>query len=77
MLSNVFGNRGPYDNLLINIKSPVNKLFSIEGEFTGEISNKNVRMINTQKKEIEIAFNHSIIVLYFGIIFFNRVNLSP
>ena len=77
MLSKVFGKRGPYDNLLINIKSPVNKLFSIDGEFTGEISNKNVRMINTQQKEIEIAFNHSMSVLYFGINFFNRVNLSP
>ena len=64
ILNTVFGIRGPYDNLLMIIESPVNKLFSMDGEFTDETSNKKVLMIKTTINEIDIAFTHSAITLY-------------
>jgi hypothetical protein len=51
----------------------------MEGELTGEISKKKVRMINTQKNEIPMALNHSITVRLFGINLFKKTlfkNLS-
>ena len=59
MLKIVFGKRGPNENLLIYIKSPVNKDFSIEGELTNDISKINDLIIKTHKNEIPNAFSHS------------------
>lgn len=73
ILKMVFGKRGPYDNLLMYMKSPVNRDFSMEGELTDEISKTKVRITSTQHKEIPIALSHSKIIFLCEASFFKIV----